>query len=199
MRASQGLIAFWETSYPQDKCRNPLTFNHRHVPREKVHLLVSLHYWKIYWGLILCQGCFRFWGIQLGKVKKKKDTVSALTKLAFLMRRQTKQITDSEICPGGEVMTKAVHSGQGRLPSLPDPGIKPTSSTLEGGFFIAEPPRKSKKGFSSLIFLKSYITLQGQPCQAFSAALLWIAVKSKSKLSAWTYFIIKSPYQTVQL
>lgn len=63
-----------------------------------------------------------FWGIQLGKVKKKKkkkDIVSALTKLEFLMRRQTKQITDSEICPGGEVTTEAVASvdgGQGRLP-----------------------------------------------------------------------------------
>ena len=46
--------------------------------------------------------------------------VSALLKLAFLMRRPTKQITDSEICPGGEVMTKAavasVDGGQGRLP-----------------------------------------------------------------------------------
>ena len=62
-----------------------------------------------------------FWGIQLGKVKKKKkkDIVSALMKLAFLMRRQTKQITDSEICPGGGVTTKAVASvdgGQQRLP-----------------------------------------------------------------------------------
>ena len=40
-------------------------------------------------------------------------------KLAFLMRRQTKQLTDSEICPGGGVTTKAVASvdgGQQRLP-----------------------------------------------------------------------------------